>query len=108
MYDEAAIDNAAMHQRDVLYDMIDSDEQGQWDLALSFLRFLRESWNVINYHYKGVECCQRLIDRINEALAVDTIHWKVRQRLENTKAAARAVQEGYWADENEFKCPKVA
>ena len=108
MYKESAIDNAAMHQKDTLFDLIDSDEQSQWDLALSFLRFVRESWNTINYHYKGREACQRLIDRIEETLAADTIHWKVRQRLNETKAAARAVQDGYWADENAFKLGKVA
>ena len=103
MYDADKIDNAAMHQKDTLIDMIDSDDFAQWDLALSFLRFLREMWAAINYSYKGRELCLRITQRIADLSVEDTLHWKRARKYEDYRAAAYALADLYGADEAEYK-----
>lgn len=103
MYDDAAIDNAQMSQRDTLCEMIDSNEFDQWDLSIWFLRFNRELWKVTNYHYKGRELCMRIVERIRELRGSDTIHWKTSQKYDEYRTVALALADLYGSDEAAWK-----
>lgn len=107
-YDETAIDNATVHQKDTLWVMVNSDQFDQWDLVLSYLRFSRELWAVLRYSYKGKELCLGIADRISELWGEDTIHWKTARKYEDYRTAAFALADLFAADEALARMPKAA
>jgi hypothetical protein len=106
-YDETAIVNATVHQKDTLLEMIKSGEFSQWEMVLPYLRFCRELWATVRYSYKGKEIASILAAACGE-LITDTTHWKTKRKLENMAAEAFALADQFADDEALARMPKAA
>lgn len=71
------VENGLVNQKNYIISVINA---GQWELAISLLRFSEKVWDGLGYSYKTKELYARIKIGLDNILADDDIHWKMKQK----------------------------
>lgn len=99
MYDQAAIENACIAQKDALFDDL---RDGRLDHLMTVLTANRELWKALRYSYKGQELCKLAAAHCNDVLA-ELKPQATRQRKDWDKRRT-----DFWALEEDFRTDQQA
>jgi len=101
---ETRRNNAEQNLKDRLYDLINSEEEANWEFVLRYLRVSINLWDSLDYHYKGKELCNTIA--ANYAGLADSQPRQAHKRIDRYRRlenVARHLATSYYEREYRWK-----